>query len=326
VLVRGTGALAERVVAMLRDAYRVSLDEVRRDTGAIAPERFEVVVELTAGDHDAMARRRRSATVAVDQLVAVAESVGAVHIVLVSSAMVYGAAPNNPIPLTEDAILRPDPRFVYARQLATAELLVDRWRRAVPGRIATVLRPAVAMAADGTSSLARALAAGVGQRFVEHRPGSQFVHLDDVAAAVVLAVHDRLDGVYNVAPDGWIPGERLLALTGDEFSVPLPDRVAEVLEALRWRFQRGPIPPGLRSYTRFAWLVANDKLRARGWEPTVTNEQAYVEGTEGRWWSTITPKRRQELALGSVVAVVVAVVGGGLSLVLWWQRRATRSR
>ena len=76
------------------------------------------------------------------------------HLVLVSSAMVYGAFANNPVPLTEDAILRPDVDFVYARQLASVEALVDRWRRAAPGRTVTVLRPVVAMAADGTSSLA----------------------------------------------------------------------------------------------------------------------------------------------------------------------------
>ena len=58
-----------------------------------------------------------------------------------------------------------------------------------------------------------------------------------------------------------------------------------------------PDPARLRSYTREPWLVANDRLKAQGWRPTVTNEQAYVEGTEARWWTMITPKRRQELAL-----------------------------
>jgi nucleoside-diphosphate-sugar epimerase len=214
----------------------------------------------------------------------------------------------------------------HADMLATAELLVERWRCSAGGRTSTVLRPAIPMAADCSSSLARALAAGFGQRLVESRPGSQFVHLDDVASAVALGVRERLDGVYNVAPDGWIPGERLLALTGDEFQVPLPDRVAEVVEALRWRFQRGPIPPGLRSYTQFPWAVANDKLKACGWRPTVTNEQVYVEGTEGRWWTTITPKRRQELALGAVGGLVVAAIAAGVSLLAWSRRRTSRSR
>ena len=65
-----------------------------------------------------------------------------------------------------------------------------------------VLRPAIPLAADGTSSLARALTAGLGHRFGEADPGAQFVHHDDVASAVALAVERRLDGIYNVAPDG----------------------------------------------------------------------------------------------------------------------------
>ena len=91
---------------------------------------------------------------------------------------------------------------------------------------------------------------------------------------------------------------------------------------LRWRFQRGPIPPGLRSYTRWPWLVANDRLKAEGWLPTVTNEQAYVEGTEAKWWTMVSPKRRQEVALGGLVIGVLAV-GVGV-----WRgvRRAQRRR
>jgi hypothetical protein len=63
-------------------------------------------------------------------------------------------------------------------------------------------------------------------------------------------------------------------------------------------------------------------LVAEGWRPTVTNEQAYVEGTEARWWTMISPKRRQELALGagagliSIVAIIGVVVGRR-----WWRRR-----
>ena len=54
----------------------------------------------------------------------------------------------------------------------------------------------------------------------------------------------------------------------------------------------------------------------------MTNEQAYVEGTEARWWTMISPKRRQELALGvgvglmSIVAIIGIVVGQR-----WWRRR-----
>jgi len=280
----------------------------------------DVVVHLGAGDHDTLARRRQNITEGV--VASLAEAIGrdANHLVLVSSAMVYGAWGNNPVPLTEDAILRPDVEFVYARQLAAAEAMADRWRRQRRGRTVTVLRPVVTMAADGTSQLANALAAGLGQRFGEDDPPAQFLHLDDLAAAVVLAVRRRLDGVFNVAPDGWAPGERVRALTGQRPRIQLPDRLAEVVAALRWRFQRGPIPPGLRSYTRAPWVVANDRLKAVGWRPTVTNEQAYVEGTEGSWWTMVTPKRRQEIALGAMVSGAAVAALTGLVMLRRWYR------
>ena len=285
---------------------------------------FDAVVEVGIGDHDALGRRGQSVTVGVAGLLDDADAVAADHLVVLSSAMVYGALANNPIPLTEEAVLRPDPTFVYARQLAAAEAEVESWRMARPGRTVTMLRPAIPIAEGGTSSLARALTAGFGLVFGETDPDAQFVHHDDVASAVLLAVERSLDGVYNVAPDGSIPGDRVRGLSGRRLRLPLPQRLAEVVAALRWRFQRGPIPPGLGSYTRSTWVVANDKLRAEGWTPTVTNEQAYVEGTEASWYTMVTPKRRQEVALGAMIAAVVAVVGVSTWLALrWWRRRRT---
>ncbi|MGI9051561.1 MAG: hypothetical protein ACR2HQ_02740, partial [Ilumatobacteraceae bacterium] len=69
------------------------------------------------------------------------------------------------------------------------------------------------------------------------------------------------------------------------------------------------------------WLVANDRLKAHGWRPTVTNEQAYVEGTESRWWTMITPKRRQELALAGMAVGTLGLGRVALSLLHRWKRR-----
>jgi nucleoside-diphosphate-sugar epimerase len=325
VYVRGVdGNLGTRVLSALAG---LGVELAAGQAGTEPAEPFDTIVELGVGDHDTLARRRESVTEAVAALLADAEAAHATHLVVVSSAMVYGAFANNPVPITEESVLRPDTEFVFARQLASAEELVEEWRQAVAGRTVTVLRPALPMAADGSSALARALAAGLGHRFGEDDPVAQFVHLDDVASAVALAVERRLDGVYNVAPDGWVPGERVRALTGSRFRLPMPDRVREVVGALRWRFQRGPIPPGLDRYTREPWVVANDKLRAAGWRPTVTNEQTYVEGTEARWWTMVTPKRRQELALGGMIAVIaiVSLIGFSLGRRALRRRRARRS-
>lgn len=327
VYVRGVrGHLGWRVADELSGCPDLDVVIASGDSAAtpdMAP--FDTIVDVGLADHDVLGQRGASVTTGATELLADVATLGATHLVVLSSAMVYGALANNPVPLTEAAVLRPDPTFVYARQLAAAEETIDRWRVAAPDRTVAMLRPVVPIAADGTSSLARALIAGYGQSFGEADPDAQFVHHDDVASAVALAVVDRLDDVYNVAPDGSIPGERVRALTGQRVRLPLPSRVADVVGRLRWRFQRGPIPPGLRRYTRAPWVVANDKLRAAGWAPTVTNEQAYVEGTEAKWWTMVTPKRRQELSLGAMIvgAVVVGVVVGVMGR-RWWRRRALR--
>ncbi len=306
----GATALGRRVTARLVTAGETLVDL----PAGQAPGPAEVLLHLSAGDHDRLAGRRANAVRLTEDALAEGDAAGVSHLVLLSSAMVYGAWPNNPVPLTEAAPLRPGD-FAFAEQLAQTEQLVDSWRTERSGRTVTVLRPVLALAVDGTTSIVRALAAGMGERLDDDDPPSQFLHLDDLASAVVLAATERLDGVFNVAPDGWIAGETVRALAGAAPRVRLPSWLVEPAAAVRWRFQRGPIPPGLRPYATHGWLVANDRLRQAGWQPTVTNEQAYVEGTEARWWTMLTPKRKQELSLGAMGAVVAGLVGGVASVI-----------
>ncbi len=322
-----TGALGSRVMQLLsRQAGLdvVVLESDRRLHRAHGSERHidaDRLVHLTAGDHDTLALRGANALRVTEQVLADPAAARVTHLVLLSSAMVYGAWPNNPVPLTEEAPLRADVSFGFAHQLAQVEQMVDAWRLSVPGRSVTILRPVLTLAADGTSSVVRALAAGIGARLDEDDPPAQFLHFDDLASAVALGHDDRLDGVFNVAPDGWVAGETVRALAGTPPRIRLPAWLIEPAVDLRWRFQRGPIPPGLWPFAQHPWLVANDRLKAVGWRPTVTNEQAYVEGTEARWWTMLTPQRKQELALGGMVGAVVAAAAGGLKAAQRARRR-----
>ena len=68
--------------------------------------------------------------------------------VLVTSAMVYGARPDNPVPLPEDAPLAADADSSVAGDLLEVEQLARRSPRANPGMAVTVVRPA-ALVGDG---------------------------------------------------------------------------------------------------------------------------------------------------------------------------------
>ena len=255
------------------------------------------------------------------RLLEAAGAVGVRHVVLVSSATVYGAWPTNPVPLTEDAPVRPNPGASYPVQKAEIERLGAEWAAGHPGTTVAVLRPCFAVAEGEHSWLARSLGLTAAVRAGSDDPPLQLLHLDDLADAVDLARRERLDGPFNVAPDGWISGEQATALAGAPPRLRLPEKVVTAATGFLWRWKVGRMPPGLVPYTMHSWVVANDRLKAAGWTPQHANEETYVDATEGTPWSQLSPKRRQELALGAAGVAVVGAAVGTLALVRRLRRR-----
>ena len=140
----------------------------------------------------------------------------------------------------------------------------------------------------------------------------QFVHLDDLAEAVDLVRRQGLDGPFNVAPDGWMRSDELRRLAGRGPRVRLPERVSLRLAQWRWKLGMTSTPPGVVAYRVNPWVVANDRLKAVGWVPEYTNEEAYVLGDRPTGWASVSPRRRQELVLGSLAVGVTGVLAGGV--------------
>lgn len=240
-----------------------------------------------------------------------AASVAASTVVQLSTAAVYGAWPDNPAPLTETEPMRPNPGTPGVAGAAEAERLTAEWSDGHPSATVAVLRPAVTLSA-GQPAWPSSLLAGVdGLRSGDAARRVQFVHVDDVAAAVVLAAEGRLDGTFNVAPDGWLTEEAARAVAGT------PTRLAWPRPLARLRRAR----PG-DAYRRFGWVVANDKLKAAGWEPTATNEEALVLTRQPTLVQRIPPSRKQELTLGATAVLTLGVVGAVVAVV----RRRARNR
>lgn len=239
-------------------------------------------------------------------------SAGVPHLVVMSSAMVYGAWRDNPVPITEDAPVRPNPDFDWALQRHRLEQLAQQWGLA-PGRSVAVLRPAAVVAEDRLGQLANTLRAARSGVAAEGDAPAQYLHADDLAAAVVIAVNVGYDGILNVAPDGWIPPDTLADLEGPRPRLRVPSHLARILSALRWRWGLAPTPPGVVPYTTNPWVVANDRLRSLGWRANYTNEEAWVVSHDPHPLETLPARRRQELLLAVAVAVVIGVlVGAGL--------------
>ncbi len=250
-----------------------------------------------------------------------ASSVGVEHVVVLSTAMVYGAWHASPVPITENAPIRPNPDFGWANLRAEIEKMAVEWRQTNRGSGVAVLRPTSVVSNDDLGQLARVLHAARRGVAAEGDPPVQYLHVDDLAAAIEIVVMAKFDGVANVAPDGWIPPDALHELEGLSARVRVPQWAARGLASLRWRMGWSPTPPGVVPYTANSWVVSNDRLRALGWNPSFSNEEAWVASHEPGRLDRLPARRRQELALGLSVGALVAVLVGVAIAVVRIRRR-----
>lgn len=339
-----SGALGRRIVAAMADtgAWEVVGVDIAPFPAAVAiPRRFTVhradlrnvelkrlfegvdsVIHLAAGD-PADASLKDDDVVATARVLDAASAVGVRSLVVVSSAAVYGAWDDNPVPLTEDAPLRPNPGFRYAETKAEAERVTATWRREHPGVAVAVLRPAATLGhPDAKSWLADVVRPSLADRLTRPLPSLQFVHVDDVASAVLHALSHRLDGAFNVASTDWIQGDEAPELLGPNIRLPVPvwmaDALAWAVEHLFGVTRRA----GAIEYSRAPWVIATDRLQATGWAPHSTSAEAFVANARPSPIRRFVARHRQEVALGAVGAGAISALGT-LGLVL---RRFRRRR
>ena len=148
-------------------------------------------------------------------------------------------------------------------------------------------------------------------------PPVQVVHVDDLVAALLLAVGNDLPGTYNVAADGWLGTDDARALLPRSLLPPLPAELLERALARLWASGLGDIPPTVVPYLVHPWVVANDRLRAAGWRPNHTNEEAIIEGLD----SLPSARYGRALLLATAGAAAAGVVTG-----LGWRWRLRRRR
>jgi nucleoside-diphosphate-sugar epimerase len=258
---------------------------------------------------------------ALERVLRAAASSTIQSLVHLSSATVYGAWSDNQVPLTEDAPLRPNPEFFFAVGKAEAERAVAEWAEQHPAVRVAVLRPTVTVGGE-ERPLYRALGVPRSPGAGDGRRPVQYLHVDDLADAVVLAWERRLDGVYNVAPDTGVREDDARALAGGVARVTLPARAAHAVAAWGWQLWRRGVPAEARAYATHPWVVAPDRLKAAGWAPNYSSEEALVATDVRTHWDDLPPGRRQNYNLLIAGAGTVAVLGAiGAGVAALWRRR-----
>lgn len=275
--------------------------------------------------HDEQAMRSINVDGTRNVLTAAREA-GIEHVVYLSSAVAYGAHPDNPMPLTEDSPIRGTPELSYAEHKRDVEHWLEEWITDA-GPTVTVLRPAIVLGPGVDNVISRMLESPRITLVKGHKPPLQFVHLDDLVAAIVHAIDHRLVGAYNVSAEGWLSLDEVTAIVGRR-TVEVPEEVAYSSAERLWKLGIGEQPPGLVRHVMYPFVLDPARLIATGWQPTISNRDALDEfAAEHRSYLAVAGVRTTK----TVVATTAAVVAGlaALSAVAgarWLLRYARRRR
>ena len=124
------------------------------------------------------------------------------HVIYLSSHSVYGARPDNPLPLHEASPLRAAPGFPYAQDNLRAERALQKYAEENPDIKVTILRSCPALGAFTNTNMLREFYFPGWVGLSDHNPALQFVYEDDLARVLCLTITQALPGVFNVAGNG----------------------------------------------------------------------------------------------------------------------------
>lgn len=219
----------------------------------VSSERPDAIVHLGFVRHFELGsrQRRENSIHGTERLLQHCLRYGVSRLVVVSSSYVYGARPENPFHLTEVAPLSADRSHSELRDLVEVDSIATSFLWRAPELATCVLRPVSVIGPTVQSMAARYLRLRRVPTVMGFDPMMQFVHEEDVAAAIQVSLDRGLRGVYNLVGPGEVPVATAIRECGST-AWPVPELLLRPALG-RWlpRGGRGGIPEGIIDYLKY---------------------------------------------------------------------------
>jgi len=190
------------------------------------------------------------------------------QVMVASSATAYGAWPENPVPIKESHPLKQHRSFRYAIDKYDVEALCQTFMENHPEVSFSIIRPCVVYG-PGVDNFLSYLLTGlpVVAAPAGCDPPLQFVHEDDVAAAMVAILENAGSGPFNVAPPSTLELSEVIRFP-KKLSLRMPVYLMTWLLWLAWRIVPGlfRMPSTIIDYYRYPWVVDCTRLGELGFE------------------------------------------------------------
>lgn len=250
--------LRHQVGALVHLAFDPSRGRNRREVAAIRERNLDSLREVLASCARAEVR----------------------HFIYLSSHTVYGPHPDNPIPLAEDAPLRPLADFPYGYDKYLSEQMVEEFAADHPETKLTVLRACIVLGPNAGQGVSEAFFRPLLLGVLDYNPPLQFVYEEDLARIISAVIDRELAGVFNVAGEGVVFYHELARIIGSKL-LNLPAFLAYPLAQLSWNLglQRDSTACGL-DFVRHPIVLDTSKVRQatgyRFWHTSLETVTAFA--------------------------------------------------
>lgn len=297
ILITGAaGALAKHVIDMIKPDYDIvgvdfrGLRREHPDTvdyevdfnkrtfeDVFREHEFVAVLHLGRLQSSQLDRNRRfsSNVIGTRRLLRLSQKYGVEQVVVLSTFHVYGADPNNPAPIDESYPLQASNLHRELVDAVELDSMTNIYLYKFPELNIHLLRPCNIAGPGVANTLSRLMSQRVAPCLAGFSPVMQFIHVEDMARALVACLNKPQGGVYNVAPDDWITYQDALRMAGCR-RLPLPSVPPVWARALTRMLGRNSFPAYLADFFKHAVVLDGQHFaRAFDFEPTYGFEDIF---------------------------------------------------
>lgn len=187
-------------------------------------------------------------------------SFGIKKVVVLSTYHVYGAYPDNPVFLKEDAPLRATIKFPELHDVVEMDQIATNWMWKNQRKVETlVFRPCSIIGPQIKNAMTSYLLSSYSPLPIDFNPMVQYIHVYDMAHLLATCLEGLPTGVYNVAPEEVISLRDAKELINTR-SIPIPIMALE-LAAKIIKKTFFSIPDYLIEYLKYPCLLDSSELR-----------------------------------------------------------------
>lgn len=180
--------------------------------------------------------------------------------IFLSSADVYGARPENPQFLSEDAPLMGDTENYGVGDLIQADYQVGNGFWKYPNMKTVILRPSH-IVGPVQNAASRYLSLPYPMALLGFSPMIQLIHYQDLLHALELSLDDRVQGIFNICSPGVISLKRLLRDLGRTY-FPVPEFLARPAMNVFWETHFSSFPTPEINFLKYSCMVDDSRFRS----------------------------------------------------------------